>query len=208
MSAICPTITAYDIETFRSQLELVSSFAPRIHIDLMDGEFAPTQSPPLHSMWWSKKIQADLHVMYKRPLDILPDVLAKHPHLTIIHDEAEHASSFIHTLHEHRLRVGIALLPHTSVDVLSHYIQVIDHVLIFSGNLGHHGGTADLSLLDKVRWIRLQRPSLEIGWDGGISAENIHELKEAGVTVFNVGGYIHSAESPKHAYENLVSLLQ
>lgn len=208
MSDICPTITAYDMPTYKQQLELVTTFANRIHIDLMDGSFAPTTSPNLHELWWPKQIRADLHIMYKDPMTIVSDVLAKHPHLTIIHHESLHASSFVHTLHEHRLKVGIALLAETPVEVLQHYLAVVDHVLVFSGNLGHHGGQANMQLLEKVTYIRHRRPDIEIGWDGGINAENITTLLHAGVTVCNVGGAIHSSESPQSAYENLQHLLQ
>ena len=137
--------------------------------------------------------------MHKNPMLALKDIMSHHPHLVIIHEESLHASSVVHTLHEHRVRVGIAILQDTPVEKLHHFINVIDHVLIFSGNLGHHGGKADLTLLDKVRAVKKMRPDIEIGWDGGINEGNIGALKEAGVTVFNVGGYIHGDQNPENA---------
>ena len=111
-------------------------------------------------------------------------------------------------MHEARLPVGIALLQDTPVETLNHFINVIDHVLIFSGNLGHHGGSADLGLLGKVHAIRQMNPQIEIGWDGGINDQNILVLRDAGVSVFNTGGYIQNADDPKNAYESLTNLLQ
>jgi ribulose-phosphate 3-epimerase len=114
----------------------------------------------------------------------------------------------VHELHEHRVRVGVALLQTTPVDRLHHYIKVIDHVLVFSGSLGRHGGTADLTLLDKVRAIKAMRPDIEIGWDGGINEENILTLKDAGVSVFNVGSSIHKSDDPQSTYKRLLELVQ
>ena len=117
-------------------------------------------------------------------------------------------SSFVHELHERRIKVGVALLQDTSIEILHHFIKVIDHVLIFSGQLGHHGGTADLSLLDKVRAVRQMAPHIEIGWDGGINADNVPALREAGVTVFNTGAFIQNSQDPQTAYHSLTNLFQ
>jgi ribulose-phosphate 3-epimerase len=208
MITVCPTITAYDETMYRSQLELITTFAQRIHIDVMDGVFTETTSPSVHTMWWPSKVDVDMHLMYRDPMAVLEDIVAKRPRLTIVHHEAEHVSSFLHAMHEHRLRVGIALLADTPVEVLSHYINIVDHVLVFSGNLGHHGGHANLELLNKVHAIRAMNQHVEIGWDGGISLENIKQITDAGVNVCNVGGAIHHAESPQSAYENLTRLVQ
>lgn len=208
MSVICPTITAYSVDEYRRQLHNLKAFAKRIHIDLMDGDFAPTVSPSISESVWPKSMLADLHIMYRQPLKTLSDVIALHPNLVIVHEEAENVASFVHELHEERIRVGIALLSGTPTTKLSQYINVIDHVLIFSGNLGHHGGTADLSLLDKAREIRIMRPDIEIGWDGGINADNIRILAANGIDVLNIGGAIQGSSDPTGAYNNLSQLLQ
>jgi len=83
-----------------------------------------------------------------------------------------------------------------------------DHVLVFSGNLGRHGGEADLGLLEKVRQIKAHHPEVEIGWDGGINDQNVKQLVEAGVEVLNVGGYIQKADDPEHAYATLKRVIE
>lgn len=208
MNSICPTVTAYNLDEYRQQLQRIALFSRRIHLDFMDGKFEDTVSVTVAESWWPKSVRADMHVMHEQPMSVLQDILAHHPNLVIVHAEAEHVSSFVHELHEHRTKVGIALLQNTPVDVLTHFINVIDHVLIFSGSLGHHGGVADLQLLDKVRAVKAMRPDIEIGWDGGINADNIVALKKAGVTVFNVGGFIHASENPESAYYQLIDLVQ
>lgn len=207
MSIICPTVTAYSLDEYKVQLDRIVPFAGRIHLDFMDGGFAPTVSPPVSAAWWPRKVQADLHIMYRHPMVALDDVIAHHPHLVVVHAEAEDIPSFVHHVHEERIKVGIALLPDTPVDALSQYLPIIDHVLVFSGNLGHHGGTADLGLLAKVGAIKALKPSLEIGWDGGINDSNIRALADGGVDVLNTGAAIQKSDNPQSAYNDLKNLL-
>ncbi len=206
MAQIVPTITAYDIEQFSQQMKLVSSFADRVHIDLMDGEFAPTQSPPLDEIQWPYDITADLHLMYQRPMEHVQTLLHldPKPHLVVVHNEAEvHHMHLAAELHKEDIKVGLAILQDTPIEWAEQIMHSFDHVLIFSGNLGHHGGEADLGLLEKVAYIRRTHPEVEIGWDGGINKQNASVLADAGVSVLNTGGGIHKADNPKQAYATL-----
>lgn len=83
-----------------------------------------------------------------------------------------------------------------------------DQVLIFSGNLGQHGGIADLSLTSKVQDLKKIKSKIEIAWDGGINRNNIEELSKAGVDIFYVGGAIHNAENPAHELRLLQELAE
>lgn len=206
MAQIVPTITAYDMEQFAQQMKLISSFTDRVHIDLMDGEFAPTQSPHLSEIQWPHGITADLHLMYKRPMEYMETLLHMNPkpNLVVVHNEAEvHHMHLAAELHKEDIKVGLAILQDTPIEWAEQILHSFDHILIFSGNLGHHGGEADLGLLDKVAYIRRTHPEVEIGWDGGINNQNASELATAGVSVLNVGGGIHKADNPKEAYATL-----
>jgi ribulose-phosphate 3-epimerase len=209
MTTICPTITAYDPHEYRRQMEAVQPFAKRIHIDLMDGRFAPTQSPSLKHVWWPDETIADIHLMYQNPLGQLPLLIKLRPSLVIIHAESEvdHAH-FAMSLHKVGIRAGLALLPHTEVGGVKSIVKSFDHVLIFSGNLGHHGGHAQLGLLEKVPEIKRVHPAVEISWDGGINTDNAPVLTAAGVTVLNVGGFIQKAEAPQEAYAKLKEVIK
>src|ERR1700728_375541 len=87
--SICPTVTAYDMHEYRAQIERLVPFAKRVHIDLMDGVFAPTVSPELARIWWPEELMADIHLMYQKPMDSLEQLVALHPHMVIIHAEAD-----------------------------------------------------------------------------------------------------------------------
>ncbi len=209
MAAVCPTVTAYDTHEYRAQMELIGKFAKRIHIDLMDGVFAPTVSPPLETVWWPDGIIADIHLMYQRPMESLEKLIELKPYLVIIQAEAEgdHAE-FARRLHSAGIKAGLALLQETGVASVSGLLKDFDHAMIFSGNLGRHGGSAvDFKLLDKVREVRSLFPDIEIAWDGGVNIDNIRRLAEGGVDLFGVGGFIHKAPDPQEAYAKLETVI-
>lgn len=202
---ICPTITRKTAQEYQDQIERVAHFARRIHIDVADGALAPNELLPIDQVWWPGGMRADLHVMYRYPLKYLQTLIALGPQLVILHAEAEGSfQECADILHRHGIEAGIALLPNTPVETIEPGLDFIDHVLIFSGNLGHQGGShADLNLLNKVKQLKTLKPTLEIGWDGGINDQNAKQLARAGVEVLNAGGFIQSAPNPAAAYAKL-----
>ncbi|HSX07817.1 MAG TPA: hypothetical protein VLG11_02895 [Candidatus Saccharimonadales bacterium] len=208
-TTICPAVLAHDSHEFRAQMESVSRFAVRLHIDVVDGQFAPTKTLPIDQIWWPGGVRADLHVMYKRPFDHLRAMLALQPQMIIVHAEADgDFEMFARRAHERGIQTGVALLPNTRPEILAQAIKDIDHVLIFSGNLGRYGGKADLALLEKVKVLKDMKPQIEIGWDGGVNDENAAALARAGVEVLNVGGYIQHADDHQAAYERCRQIVQ
>lgn len=208
MAVVCPTITAVDPHEYRAQMVAIEPFAKRVHIDLMDGEFAPSKSPSLDHVWWPHKMTADLHLMYQNPMDFIDKLVKLKPSLVIIHNEAQvHHMHFAAVLHKHDIQAGLALLQDTPVAYARQIIHSFDHILVFSGQLGFHGGHADLSLVDKVREIRALHPEAEISWDGGINSDNAKQLVSAGVDVLNTGGYIQKADNPANAYATISSVI-
>lgn len=210
MSIVCPTVTCQseDLHEYRRQMERVE-FAARLQVDLMDGDFAPTKSPDIAKIWFPEDRAIDLHLMYRNPADVLNEVIELRPRSLIVHAEANvHIPTLKNALDAVGILLGIALLQQTTVDSLLDDLEYADHVLVFSGDLGHFGGQADLALLRKVEQIRRFRPEIEIGWDGGINADNIRQLAGGGVDILNVGGFIQNADDPKKAFDTLVNLLQ
>ncbi len=208
MAEICPTVTATNSHQYREQIERLAPFATRVHLDFMDGKFAPIKSLPLDLAWWPHTMRIDLHLMYKKPADYIDQAIALNPQLVILHAEAE--GNFVEIarkLHKASIRTGIAVLQDTDTRAIEPALEHVDHILIFSGDLGHFGGTADMSLLKKAKQCRHLKPHVEIGWDGGINDTNTRELVKAGIDVLNVGGYIQRASDPKSHFDRLQSLL-
>lgn len=203
-ASICPAILATYEEEYRRQVERVADFSTRLHIDYADGVFAPNKTVEVGDIWWPGGVRADIHVMHKRPIEVLDTLIALSPQLVILHAEAE--GDFItiaKQLHYHGIEAGVALLPKTPVSIIRPAINVIDHVMIFSGDLGHYGGEVDMSLVSKAKEVRRLSHRIEIGWDGGVTDKNIRQLVEGGVEVVVSGGYILKASDAYIAYSTL-----
>lgn len=200
-ATICPTVLAGTPEEYRHQMARISQFATRVHIDLADGQFAPTKTIPIDQVWWPGGMRADLHVMYRKPFEHYKTFLSLAPQMVIIHAESDgNFLPFAELMHRHGIEVGVALKSESTVELIRPALDWIDYVLVFSGDLGHFGGQADLSLLSKVEQLRKLKPQLEIGWDGGINNTNATILARGGVDVLNVGGFIQHASDPRLAY--------
>jgi|SRR3989344_2685185 len=204
MPIICPTILASTIDDYKKQLDRVVPLSPRIHIDIMDGRFASTTSLDINQIWWPAGVQADLHVMFEQPERMLGAIIKMQPSLVIFHAEAEgDFGMFSKYLRQAGIKIGLALLERTQITQIVTVVPKLDHVLIFSGHLGHFGGVADLDLLQKVRTLKANYPNVEIGWDGGINDLNAKALIKGGVDVLNTGGFIQNSPNPPHAYAKL-----
>lgn len=208
-ASICPTITTDDPDVFRIQIEQTLSYASRLHIDLADGIFTANKLTNIEDVWWPGGVRADLHIMYKDPFVHADALLALQPQLIIVHAEAAgDYFAFAARARNHGIEVGVALLPETPVSLIAGALAQIDHVLIFSGKLGHFGGHADLKLLHKVAQLRRLKPTLEIGWDGGVSDSNAQALVKGGIDVLNAGGYLHGTQDAATAYAKLKALVE
>jgi ribulose-phosphate 3-epimerase len=205
MSIICPTVLALNKQDLESQLSNVE-FANRIQIDVMDGIFTANKSIALSEIETITEKTVDLHVMYKNPQDYLADFVRIKPSMVIVHAESNaDIPKLASELREHGIKTGLALLQDTSVESVSYLFPHVQHLLIFSGDLGKFGGQADLSLLVKIEQAKKITRFLEYGWDGGANEQNVSDMAQAGVDVINVGGAIQNAENAKATYEQLVA---
>ena len=209
MAVICPTVLAHEPHEFREQIERLAPFAERIHIDLADGVFTTNKLIELSHIWWPEKLTVDLHIMYESARPFIPEIIKRLPHLVIVHAESSgNYYDVMRPLKAAGIKTGVALLQTTPVTSISPALKDIDHILVFSGDLGHFGGKADLNLLTKVREIRALSKDVEIGWDGGLTIQNAKQVVTAGVNVLNVGSAIQQADDPQDAYDKLMGVIQ
>ena len=204
--SIVPTILTDNKQDFRTQVERINTFTRRVQIDLADGVFAPTQTLDITNIWWPKNWTTDLHLMVAKPSEYIDTILKLTPSLCILHAEAsEDLTPIINQLKSADIKTGIALLPTTFPGSVKSYIELVDHILIFAGQLGVQGSQADLMQMEKIPLIRSLRPEAEIGWDGGANLTNVRALAHADLDVINVGSAISRAENPAAAFEELVA---
>lgn len=206
MAVIAPAILAENKDQYKEQMERVKDFAQRVHIDITDGEFAPTFTVSSADAWWPAEWQADVHAMVARPSEHVQQLISLKPSLIMFHSEVEEdLLSVFQTIKAAGIKTGLALQRSTVPESVRPYIEAVDHVMVFTGELGKYGGTASLMQLEKVRLIRAINASVEIGWDGGVNVENAFTLAQGGVDVLNVGGTIARSDDPGGTYKQLVS---
>ncbi len=204
-TTIAPTVLAATPEEFKAALEKIHSFAQRVHIDLSDGSFAPTQTVLASQIWWPQEWQIDIHAMVADPTQYADALIALHPNLIIFHAEVKtDLLPIMQKIKATGIKVGIALMRSTVPADVAGLIEAADHAMIFSGDLGKYGGTASLMQLEKVRLIKNINAGIEIGWDGGITPENAFSLSQGGVDVMYVGRSIQKADDPETAYATMV----
>lgn len=203
---IAPTILCESDADYRTTVERLHPFAKRVHIDLADGEFAPVFTVGVDKIWWPQEWQVDIHAMVARPSEYVNQLIQLKPFSIIFHAEAqEDLVPILQKVRGAGIHAGVALLKKTVPSTVKQYIDAADHVLVFSGDLGHYGGVADLMQLEKVRLIRGIRGDLEIGWDGGAALENVFSLTQGGVNVINAGGAINKAKDPADVFNQMVA---
>jgi len=208
MSIVCPTILASNETEYKNQIQKVEDFAKRIQIDLKDNKFALGEGMSLDKIWWPEPMVADIHMMYQAPQQYLKQLIVLRPNMVIVHAESTcDVPKFAADLREHGIQTGLAVLQPTTITDVTYILPHVQHLLIFSGDLGHFGGQADLNLASKINTAKEVNPHLEIGWDGGINDQNAAKLASLGVDVLNVGGFIQNASDSSDAYAKIKATL-
>ena len=172
---IVPTITTDNTEIYQSRIVEFADFAPRIHIDVTDGEFAPSHTLNLNQLYWplsdKRSYRVDLHLMMKRPIAWLDQIISLKPDRVILHAESDDAVNVLPRVFAHlrkfNIEVGVALLPNTQPNDVADIIKAVDSVLVFGGHLGYQGGQADLTQAEKSGVVKSIAPDVILEWDGG-----------------------------------------
>lgn len=201
---IVPTITAENPPEFARQYDRVK-FAPRLHIDIADGIFAPNATVNLNQIYWDEQ-EISLHLMIDRPSFWLHQIVALMPKTAILHaecQEKEKLPEIFSFLRKNHISCGLAILPETRIADIENLAKIADKVLIFGGKLGFQGGEADLSQLSKIRDIRALNQNAKISYDGGANLENVREIAAHGAEIINFGSAIMNVENPRAMYQKL-----
>lgn len=203
---VVPAVLAESKKDYRKQIEQINNFARRVHIDVSDGAFAPATTIDISNVWWPKEWRADIHLMAAQPSKDLDIILKLKPSLCILHAEAsEDLLPVFATLKKEDIRTGLAILPSTYPGLVRQYIEMVDHVLIFAGQLGVQGSPADMMQMEKIAIVRSMKPELEIGWDGGANMLTMRALAHADLDVIDVGSALSKVDNPAEVYHALVA---
>lgn len=201
MPSIAPTINATDPADYARRINNVKGVAKRLHIDVGDGVFTDVRTIGLTQVYDIDGVPFDLHLMMTQPESQIENIIALQPQLVIVHFEAQFdRDAFFKELREMDIKVGLAINVETTIEQVVGVLPTIDHLLVFTGRLGHNGGEFRADCLDKIAQARSVNPDLEIAVDGGLNQETSRLAIEAGADLLDVGSFIHDAEDPEIAY--------
>jgi len=211
---ICPSILAADFGNIQREVEMINaSEADYIHIDIMDGVFVPNISfgfPVTKATYRHSEKPLDFHLMIQNPDSYLQACVDSGASIISVHLEAcDHLHRTTQAIKEKGVKAGVAINPHTSVDLLVDIISEIDVVILMSVNPGFGGQKFIENTFQKVMKLKelssTVNPDLEIEIDGGVSSENASKLIEAGASMLVAGSFVFQSENPIKTIASLKS---
>ncbi len=199
---LTPSILAADFANLERDIKAAErGGADYFHLDIMDGHFVPNIS---FGPWVAKLMKKitdrplDAHLMITNPREYIPEFIEAGVELIYPHIEASYdIYRTVQMITDHGARAGITLNPATPISSVEGVIDLIDAVLVMSVCPGFGGQKFIPSSMDRITELRelldSLKPSIRIAVDGGVTLENIRNLRKAGADFFIAGSAVFEA---------------
>ena len=212
---IAPSVLAADFGNLERDSNMInSSEADWFHIDIMDGVFVPNISfgmPILAAIQKHAKKPLDVHLMIVDPDRYIKNFYELGAAVLTVHYEAcDHLHRTIQSIKSYGMKAGVALNPHTPINLLADVIQDIDLVCLMSVNPGFGGQSFIENTYGKIQELKSlidqKNTSCIIEIDGGVTDKNAAKLISCGADVLVAGSHVFKSDDPKQKIKTLKEL--
>ena len=167
--------------------------------------------PILEAITKHAKKTIDVHLMIVYPDKYIKTFAALGSNILTVHYEAcSHLHRTLQAIKAEGMKAGVALNPHTNIDLLEDVINDIDMVCIMSVNPGFGGQSFIENTYSKIEKLKAlitrKNASTLIEIDGGVTDKNATQLVKAGADVLVAGNFVFKTENPTQTISNLKKL--
>lgn len=203
MLILAPSILAADFSILGEQIKKAEAAgAPYLHIDVMDGSFVPSISFGMPVISTIRKVSGlvfDVHLMIDKPERYIKEFAAIGADIITFHLEAaKDPEAVIDMIHNAGKRAGMSIKPATPVEEIIPYADKLDMLLVMTVEPGFGGQKYIPQSTERIRQARHifneRGLGTDIEVDGGISAENVHVVIEAGANVIVAGSAVFGGD--------------
>ena len=209
---IAPSILASDVMNLEREIKMIEeSQADWIHVDVMDGVFVPNISfgmPIIKQLKPIAQKPLDVHLMIVDPdryLDTFADLGADH--ITVHLEACNHLHRTLNHIRQLGLKSGVALNPHSRIDLIEDCIEDIDIICLMGVNPGFGGQKIITRTIDKIKerrsLIDRNNSNARIEIDGGVDLGNAQIIHQAGADVLVAGSAVFKSTNPKQVILDL-----